>query len=67
MMSVKDHAASVLDALTEEQLIDFVQTFADDSTVARLESDLAAAGTPRKRYSNFSEIIAELDAEDDDE
>ncbi len=67
MMSVKDYAATVFDTLTEEQMIDFVQTYADDSTLARLESDMVAKGVPRKRYSSFSEILAELDAEDDDE
>ncbi len=67
MMSVKDYAATVLDSLNEEQLIDFVQIYGDDATLAKLESDLVAAGVPRKRYSSFNEILAELDAEDDDE
>ena len=67
MMSVKDYAATVLDTLNEEQLIDFVRIYGDDDTLAKLESDLVAAGVQRKRYGSFNEILAELDAEDDDE
>lgn len=67
MMSVKDYAATVLDTLNEEQLIDFVRIYGDDETLAKLESDLVAAGVHRKRYGSFNEILAELDAEDDDE
>ena len=44
MMSVKDYAATVLDTLNEEQLIDFVRIYGDDETLAKLESDLVAAG-----------------------
>ncbi len=67
MMSVKDYAATVFDTLTEDQMVDIVRMYADDSTLARFESDMAAAGVPRKRYGSFSEILSELEAEDDDE
>ncbi len=67
MLSTRDYAECVLNTLNDEQLIDFLRLFADDATLARFESDKIANGMQQKRYSSFSEILAEIDAEDDDE
>lgn len=66
-MSTRDYAASVLESLNEAQLLDFLRLFADDNTLARIESDMIAAGAEeRKHYGSFREILQEIDAEDDD-
>lgn len=64
-MSTRDYAASVLDTMNDEQLLDFLRLFADDMTLALAESELVASGAKRKRYSSFSEILSELEQEDD--
>lgn len=43
-MSTRDYAADVFNSLNESQLIDLLRFFADDNTLARLESDLIASG-----------------------
>ena len=60
MMSTREYAANVLDSLSENQLLDFLRIFADDNTLARVESEIIANDPNRKRYSSFSEIMAEL-------
>lgn len=67
MMSTREYAANVLDSLSENQLLDFLRIFADDNTLARVESEIIANDPNRKRYSSFSEIMAELDDEDMDD
>lgn len=59
-MSTREYAANVLDSLSENQLLDFLRIFADDNTLARVESEIIANDSNRKRYSSFSEIMAEL-------
>lgn len=59
-MSTREYAANVLDSLSENQLLDFLRIFADDNTLARVESEIIANDPNRKRYSSFSEIMAEL-------
>ena len=66
-MSTREYAANVLDSLSENQLLDFLRIFADDNTLARVESEIIANDKKRKRYSSFSEIMAELDDEDMDD
>lgn len=66
-MSTREYAANVLDSLSENQLLDFLRIFADDNTLARVESEIIANDPNRKRYSSFSEIMAELDDEDMDD
>ena len=39
-MNTKDYAISVFDSLTEEQLLDFIKIFADDNTLALVESEI---------------------------
>lgn len=65
--STKEYAANVFNALTENQILDFMRLFADDNTLARFESDLIASGFETKRYNSFKEILQELDEEEDDE
>lgn len=66
-MSTREYAANVLDSLSENQLLDFLRIFADDNTLALVESEIIANDPERKRYSSFSEIMAELDDEDMDD
>lgn len=64
MMSTKDYATNVFDSLTEEQLLDFLKIFADDSTLALVESEIIANNPNRKHYNSFSEILEEIENED---
>ena len=67
MLNTRDYATPVFNSLTESQLMDFLKFFADDNTLARIESDLIAAGAERKRYSSFKELLAEIENEEDDD
>ncbi len=62
-MNLKDYAVNVLDSMNDEQIMDFMLFFADDNTLARFESDLIASGIKRKHYSNFKELMQEIDEE----
>lgn len=64
MMSTKDYATNVFDSLTEEQLLDFLKIFADDNTLALVESEIIANNPNRKHYNSFSEILEEIENED---
>lgn len=66
-MSTRDYAIPVFNSLTEDQLIDFLKFFADDNTLARMESDLIATGAERKRYNSFRELMEEIENEDDED
>ena len=63
-MNTKDYAISVFDSLTEEQLLDFIKIFADDNTLALVESEIIANNPNRKHYSSFSEILEEIENEE---
>lgn len=63
-MSTKDYALHVFDSLTEEQLLDFIRLFADDNTLALVESEIIANNPDRKHYNSLSEILDEIDNED---
>lgn len=65
-MSTKDYAISVFDSLTEEQLLDFIKIFADDNTLALVESEIIANNPDRKHYNSLSEILDEINNEDSD-
>ncbi|HBN11207.1 MAG TPA: hypothetical protein DD392_04515 [Ruminococcus sp.] len=67
MMNTRDYALSVFNSLSESQLMDFLRFFADDNTLARIESDLIASGAERKRYSSFKELLQEIEDEEDDD
>ena len=66
-MSTREQAFYIFEQLDEEQLIDFLKIFADDNTLALLESEMIASGAKRKRYSSFKELLQEIEEEDDDE
>jgi len=66
-MSTRDYATSVFNSLTESQLMDFLRFFADDNTLARMESDLIATGAERKRYNSFKELMEEIENEEDED
>ena len=65
MLNTKDYAITVFNSLNESQLMDFLRFFADDNTLARIESDLIASGAERKRYNSFKEILQEIENEED--
>ena len=66
-MSTRDYATPVFNSLTESQLIDFLKFFADDNTLARMESNLIATGAERKRYNSFKELLEEIENEEDED
>ncbi|MBQ3565995.1 MAG: hypothetical protein IJA12_02335 [Oscillospiraceae bacterium] len=66
-MSTRDYAVSVLNSLSENQLLDFLRLFADDNTLALVESEMIANNPNRKHYNSLSEILAEIDEESDDD
>ena len=67
MLDTRDYATPVFNSLNESQLMDFLRLFADDNTLARIESDMIAEGVERKRYNSFKELLQETENEDDDD
>ncbi len=65
MLSTRDYATPVFNSLNDSQLMDFLKLFADDNTLARIESDLIASGVERKRYNSFKELLEEIENEED--
>ncbi len=66
-MSTREIAAGVFDTLSEGQLLDFLRLFADDNTLAIVESDIIARSPDRKHYRSFNELLDEINGEPDDE
>lgn len=66
-MSTRDYAVDVFNSLNESQLLDFLKLFADDNTLALLESEIIASGAKRNHYSSFKELLQEIEEEEDDE
>lgn len=64
-MSTREHAVNVFNRLNEAQLLDFLKFFADDNTLALIESEIIANDPNRKHYGSFEEILDELDEETD--
>ena len=58
-MSTREIAYNVIDHLSEEKIKAFLTLFADDNTLARMETDAMAEDTDRKHYNSFDEILAE--------
>ena len=67
MLNTREYATPVFNSLNESQLMDFLRLFADDNTLARIESDMIAAGVERKRYNSFKELLQEIENEEDDD
>ncbi|MDE6102150.1 MAG: hypothetical protein K2F73_04165 [Ruminococcus sp.] len=63
-MIVKDYAVSVLASLSEKKMMEFIKLFADENTIARMESDILANDPDTKHYSSFKEIMEEIENED---
>ncbi|MDE7289694.1 MAG: hypothetical protein K2N71_09385 [Oscillospiraceae bacterium] len=66
-MSTKEYAVNVFNSLDENQLLDFLKFFADDNTLALVESEIIANNPNRKHYDSLEEILREIDEETDDE
>ncbi len=64
-MSTREHAINVFNGLNDEQLLDFLKFFADDNTLALIESEIIANDPNRKHYNSLEEILNELDEEND--
>lgn len=64
-MSTKEYAVSVFNSLDENQLLDFLKFFADDNTLALVESEIIANNPNRKHYDSLEEILREIDEETD--
>ena len=60
-MNIRDYAKNIVDSLNEDQLMDFIKIYAGDNILARLESDYIEHNPNRKHYSDFSEILNEID------
>lgn len=65
VMSTRDYAVSVLASLSEEKMLEFITLFADENTLARMESDMLANDPNAKRYSSFEEFMEEMENEDE--
>lgn len=63
-MSTREIAYNVIDHLSEEKIKAFLTLFADDNTLARMETDTIAEDTDRKHYDSFDEILAEIDKDE---
>lgn len=66
-MSTKDYAVSVLASLSEKKLKEFIMLFADENTIARMESDMLSGNPDAQHYSDFREFMQEMENEPDDE
>lgn len=64
-MSTRDYAVSVLASLSEEKMKEFITLFADENTLARMESDMLAKDPNAKRYNNFKEFMQEMEQADE--
>ena len=63
-MSIREYAASVLASLSEEKVLEFITLFADENTLARMESDMLISDPNTKRYDSFTEFLDELENDD---
>jgi hypothetical protein len=61
---MRKYAIDVINNLPENKFRAFLVLFADDNTLARMESEMIANDKERKHYNSFSEIMAEIDSED---
>ena len=63
MMSTRECAVSVLASLSEEKMLEFIKLFADENTLARVESDLRANDSSAPRFQSVDALFEELDSE----
>ena len=65
-MSTKEYAIELINALSTEQveiLVDFITSFADRATIAKIESIQLANDPDPKTYNSFREFMDEAEAE----
>ena len=53
----RDYAISVLASLSEKKLLEFLAMFADENTLARMESDMLAYDPNAKSYDIISDRL----------
>ena len=63
MMSTREYAVSVLASLSEEKMLEFIKLFADENTLARMESELMANDKNEPRFQSVDALFEELDSE----
>ncbi|MDE5738322.1 MAG: hypothetical protein K2H93_08150 [Oscillospiraceae bacterium] len=63
-MNTRDYAVSVLASLSEQKMLEFITLFADENTLARMESDMLANDPNAKKYSSFKEFMDEMEQEE---
>lgn len=66
-MNTKEYAINIFNSLNENQLLDFIKLFADDNTLALIESEMIANNPNRKHYNSLYEILEEIDDEEFDD
>ena len=60
---LKNYAVSVLASLSEQKMKEFITLFADENTLARMESDMLAYDPDAKTYDSFEEFMEEMEQE----
>ena len=60
-MSLREYAASVLVSLSEEKIYEFIQLFADENTLARIESEMMINDNNAPVFQSADELLEELD------
>ena len=66
-MNTREYAINIFNSLNEGQLMDFIRLFADDNTLALIESEIIAGSPDRKHYNSLYEILEEIDNEESDD
>lgn len=66
-MNTQEYAINMFNSLNENQLLDFIKLFADDNTLALIESEMIANNPNRKHYNSLYEILEEIDDEEFDD
>jgi len=67
-MSTREYAAKLVSILSEEQvntLVNFIESFADRATAAKIESLQLANDPDPKTYNSFREFMNEADNADE--
>lgn len=60
-MSTRECAVSVLASLSEEKMYEFIRLFADENTLARLESEMMINDENAPVFHNVDDLFEELD------
>ncbi len=60
-MSLREYAASVLASLSEEKMNEFIQLFADENTLARIESEMLINDNNAPVFHSVDDLFEDLD------